>query len=147
MKKILLVLFAICVMSLLSCSEGVEEQAKMQMEKSIKYLAKDPDIKISDTKTIFKNDSLVVLQCVTRGLNGFGGYTRSDVEYIYRIENGGKREESIVNLEESESVIDISKKMQETNPSNNPNTEARDSAYIVLNATLRLAFSGHEVKE
>lgn len=142
-----MVLSTICLIALLSCSGGIEEQAKMQMEKSIKYLAKDSNIKISDTKTVFKNDSLVVLQCVMRGVNGFGENARSDMEYIYKIEKNGKRKESIVNLEENESVLDASKRMLETNPSNNPNGKARDSAYIVLNATVRLTFGGHEVEE
>lgn len=49
-----LYLFFLVVVLTTSCSNGVESDAKQQMEKTMKELAKDPSsAKISDVKTLF----------------------------------------------------------------------------------------------
>ena len=46
-------------------------------------MSKNPEtFKIDNVKAVISNDSLCVLQFITRGQNGFGGYSRSEMEYV-----------------------------------------------------------------
>lgn len=103
MRKILFALTVIYCMY--SCSVNIESEAKEQMEKTIKSLAKDPNATISDTKIVFETDSLIAMRCILRGVNGFGGYTRSEMEYIYGVYYDGKRKEYLIDLEDDESYV------------------------------------------
>lgn len=141
MKKYLFALAVICC--LMSCSGNIENEACVQMEKTIKSLAKDPNAQISDTKVVFKTDSLIALQCVLKGVNGFGGYTRSEMEYIYGLYHDGKRMEHLIDLEDDESVvkscIDFYKK---DHPKENIDDKTKE---IGINIGLYLLIAGHEV--
>lgn len=90
----------------MACSDKLEKEAKKQMETTILNLAKDPNAQISDIKTTFKADSLIVMNCVVRGLNAFGGYARNDMEYTYTIRKDGVRMELVRNLDNEESVLE-----------------------------------------
>lgn len=90
----------------MACSDKLEKEAKKQMETTILNLAKDPNAQISDTKTTFKADSLIVMNCVVRGLNALGGYARNDMEYVYAIRKDGMRMELVRNLDNKESVFE-----------------------------------------
>ncbi len=53
------------------------------MEKTMLEMSKNPEtFKIDNVKVVISNDSLCVLQFITRGQNGFGGYSRSEMEYV-----------------------------------------------------------------
>lgn len=81
-------------------SQSVEEIAVKQMKKTVLELAKNPDtFNVSDIQPIISEDSLVILHCITRGQNGFGGYSIGQLEYIYFISPDGKRYEAINDLE------------------------------------------------
>ena len=111
MKKIALFMF--CSILLTACSNGVEKDAKQQMEQTMKELAKDPSsVQISDVKTMFANDSLCILHFKFSAKNGFGAMRTSLYEYVYLVHdlNSEKesRRESVIDLEDKDakSVLD-----------------------------------------
>jgi len=112
MKKILLLM---AVLSFISCSsnkenkDSFEEKAKKQMEQTMLEMSKNPEtFKINNVKAVISNDSLCVLQFVTRGQNGFGGYSRSEMEYVL-VKSKGKNG----TLEYYESLKDLNEKGKE----------------------------------
>lgn len=145
MKKFYFILLAMILpmIAFTACSD-IESDAKEQMQKTIKNLAKDPDTQISDTKAMFKTDSLIVLHCVVRGKNGFGGYTRNDMEYIYGIFKDNTRMESLQNLDEKESIL---KTFARIYKEDHPNDKSPDSKTIEIGVTMQLAFFGREIEE
>lgn len=87
--------------------------AKQQMEATMKELAKDPSsVAISDTKTMFTNDSICILHFRFSAKNGFGAIQTSLCEYVYLIDeyntNNEKTYEAVINLDDKEkkSVLD-----------------------------------------
>ena len=103
MKKYLWCL--ICAVFMCACSNDIETEARSHMENAVKQLAKDPNPHISDVEIVFKTKDLIVLQCIIKGMNSYGGYSTSNVEYIYGIMDKGKRMESVQILGEKESVL------------------------------------------
>ena len=88
MKKIAMVF--VCLMTIVaftSCgTNGIESDAKENMEALLKDLAKNPkSLEITNVKALFVSDSCVVLTCTTSGQNGFGGYHKSRFAYLYTI--------------------------------------------------------------
>lgn len=145
MRNVLFVLsFIFC---LCSCSVGIENEASKQMEKTLKSLAKDPNAQISDTKVVFKTDSMIVLHCVLRGVNGLGGYTRSEMEYIYGIFSDGKRQEALQDLKDNKSIVKSSNENYRKIKADNPDDNSLDSIKnIEMNIIFRLAMFGREIE-
>lgn len=107
MKRFVFIICTVCLsMMFVACSDRLTKEASKQMKITISQLAKDPNAQISDTKTTFKADSLIVMNCVVRGLNAFGGYARNDMEYVYAIRKDGVRMELVRNLDNEESVFE-----------------------------------------
>lgn len=85
-KTILSMLLAVMAVALVSCNKAssFEKQAKKQMEKTLKEMAKNPEtFQITNVETKFSNDSTCVLHIKTKGQNGFGGWSISNLEYVY----------------------------------------------------------------
>lgn len=84
MKKILFsLLLAVITVGVTSC-DSFEDAAKKQMENTLKEMSKNPEtLEISNIETMFANDSTCVLHAKTKGQNGFGGWSTSDIEYVY----------------------------------------------------------------
>lgn len=87
MKKILFIMAAVLFMAACTSNVGTiesfESKAKKQMEQTMFEMSKNPEtFKIDNVKAVISNDSLCVLHFVTRGQNGFGGYSRSEMEYV-----------------------------------------------------------------
>lgn len=83
MKKILL-LMAVALAFVACADNSLESKARKQMKTTMLEMAKNPEsVKIDNVKAVISNDSLCVLQFVTRGQNGFGGYSRSEMEYVF----------------------------------------------------------------
>lgn len=143
------ILFAICATFLCACSVGIEKDATEQMEKTIRYLAKDPDLQISDTKAVFKTDSMIVLQCLIRGKNGLGGYKRSEIEYVYGIFGDGATMECLQDLEDKESVLKVAERVfKEVNAESFSDGSKLDSIQnIKVSIVALLSFFGNEVKK
>ena len=87
MKKYYSFLFLMLIsIVLLSCSKASkqEKEAKEIMPQTLRENAKDPSsVKISDVKTVFRNDSLCILHLLFTAKNGFGIESSSKVEYVY----------------------------------------------------------------
>lgn len=153
MKKIFfLPFFTLFFMS--ACSTNLESIAKKQMEKTMNELAKDPSsIQISNVETVFSNDSICILHFKFSGKNGFGGFSSNNIEYIYLIRNrDGKktRHESLIKLDEKESILNQAKKdYQEKKWENEYNKKLSDNNkkawYIFFNADLYMLFNGREI--
>lgn len=143
MTRLIYILFAMIL--LCACGHSTESKAKAQMVKTIKDLAKDPDVKVSNIKTVFDNDTLVIMQCVVRGLNGFGGYTRSEMEYVYLYDHKDKKaKEALLDMDKSviKQASEAYKESLEMNPAN-----ADSITHIVMSAVINLAFRGRDVEE
>ena len=68
----------------MSSCNSFENDAKNTMHNTIKELAKNPDTyKLSNEEVVVSNDSLVIIHCIGKGQNGFGGWSSSRIEYIY----------------------------------------------------------------
>ena len=155
MKK--LTLFLICSILLTACSNGVEKDAKQQMEQTMKELAKDPSsVQISDTKTMFSNDSLCILHFKFSAKNGFGAMRTSLYEYVYlvhdRFSNKETRRESVIDLEDkgSMSILDnarknYNEKFLETDSISSLKDEDRKAWHIYMAANMHMIFGGRTV--
>ena len=98
---LLLPLFYSC-----NSSGNVESMAKKQVTQTMKELAKNPEsISIQNMKTVFLTDSICVVHFVFRGQNGFGGYSRENIEYMYCIQSSGDIYEALINLDENKSKL------------------------------------------
>lgn len=100
MKKI----FLCCSLLLLCCCNNnlnIERLAEEQANKTVREFARNPkSVTVSDVKTIFKTDSTCVLHFTFRGQNGFGGYSRQEIEYIYYLADTNRAYECIIDLKE-----------------------------------------------
>ena len=92
------------VLLLLCCCNGkkdIESMAKKQAEKTMREFARNPEsIVFSDMEVVFKTDSTCVIHFVQRGQNGFGGYSREEIEYMYCVQLSGDVYECVINLDE-----------------------------------------------
>lgn len=109
------VILFLALLVLCSCN-SFEDEAKDQMEKTMKELAKNPDTyQISNIKTLFVCDSLCILQFTTHGQNSFGGWNSSRLEYAYYYtsEEDGSRKyhEFLTDLDEKSSPYEKSVEM------------------------------------
>ena len=99
MKKI----FLCCSLLLLCCCNNnlnIERLAEEQANKTIIEFARNPEsVTISDMTTVFKTDSTCVLHFTFRGQNGFGGYSREKIEYIYYLADSNCVYECIIDLD------------------------------------------------
>ena len=155
MKKIALFMF--CSILLTACSNGVEKDAKQQMEQTMKELAKDPSsVQISDVKTMFANDSLCILHFKFSAKNGFGAMRTSLYEYVYLIHdlNSEKesRRESVIDLEDKDakSVLDnarknYNEKFLETDSISSLKDDDRKAWHIYMAASMHMIFGGRTV--
>lgn len=84
MKKILYsLLLAVIAVGVMSCN-SFEDEAKAQMKKTLKELAKNPETyKITDVDVKFCNDSICVIHTQEKGQNSLGGWNSSRSEYVY----------------------------------------------------------------
>lgn len=108
MRKVLWLI--VCLMTMVigfaSCS-NIESDAKRSMKQCMEEIAKNPrSLEISNIKTLFKNDSCVVLTYFASGQNGFGGYNKSKYAYLYTIQNfniiGTKKVYSVLELDDDD---------------------------------------------
>ena len=84
MRKVYFILFSIFITLFISSCNSFESDAKNTMHNTLKELAKNPDTyKLSNEEVVVSNDSLVIIHCIGKGQNGFGGWSSSSIEYIY----------------------------------------------------------------
>lgn len=141
-------------MTFFGCSDGLENAAKKQMEKTMRELAKDPEsVKISDIKTVFLDDSLCILELKATAKNGFGGVESSRLEYMYRIRHiNGEEEihESWLDINEKGSLMELARNYYETKMMDFGNIkemspEEKKSWYVHLVADMYLVFKRRKV--
>ena len=83
MRKVYFILFSIFITLCVSSCNSFESDAKNTMHNTLKELAKNPDTyKLSNEEVVVSNDSLVIIHCIGKGQNGFGGWSSSRIEYI-----------------------------------------------------------------
>lgn len=122
---------------LCACSSPLNKEAKEQMEKTLKEFSKNRDIQISNTKTVFEIDSLVIFNCVVREVLENGLDVPIKEEYVYLLGNDGKRREYHTGLEINGvqdvdlSVFSIARKRAEEF---GQNYEQDSAKYIILAA-------------
>lgn len=76
-------------------------------------MAKNPDtFSINNVKLVYESETGVVLQFITKGQNGFGGYSSSMCEYYYQIREDGAYE-AVIDLDEDDSFAERTKDMLE----------------------------------
>lgn len=150
-------LFVVLSSLFLACSNGVEKNAKQQMEQTMKELAKDPSsVQISDVKTMFANDSLCILHFKFSAKNGFGAMRTSLYEYVYLIHdlNSEKesRRESVIDLEDKDakSVLDnarknYNEKFLETESISSLKDDDRKAWHIYMAASMHMILGGRTV--
>lgn len=148
---------SIFVLALCACSNSVENDAKKQMELTMKELAKDPSsVKIFDVETMFSNDSLCILHFRFSAKNGFGAMRASLCEYIYivhgRFSDNETRRESVINLDDKEekSVLEYAhknynEKLLETDSISSLKDEDRKAWHIRMAANMHMIFGGRTV--
>lgn len=84
MRKVYFILFSMFITIFISSCNSFESDAKNTMHNTLKELAKNPDTyKLSNEEVVVSNDSLVIIHCIGKGQNGFGGWSSSRIEYIY----------------------------------------------------------------
>lgn len=104
MKKY--ITFIIGVLLIASCSNGLENRAKEQLKKTMKEKLDNPDsAKLTNVKTELNNDSLCIIHFKCKAQNGLGVYNSTDYEYIYLKCDKDCYRESLIDLDEKESVI------------------------------------------
>ena len=107
MKNFIIIILGVMLMT--SCSNGLENQAKEQLKKTMKEMLKNPDsATLTNVKTELNNDSLCIIHFTCKAQNGFGGYASTKYEYIYlKMEREDKTiyKEGVFDLEDTESVI------------------------------------------
>ena len=155
MKKMKLAWGLLVLVLIASCSTGLESDAKKQMEKTMKEIAKDPSsVQINNVETMFSNDSICILHYKFSGKNGFGGVSSDEMEYIYITYHlKGKKitKETAFKLDEKESILKTArdsyreKKWEVTDKMKNMNDEDKKAWYIHFEAQLYMFFNGREV--
>lgn len=129
MKKLIFLLSI--TLLFISCVSGIESDAKKRMKLTIKELAKDPNIQISDIKVLFQTDSLAIIQCVTRGINGFGGYSRNEMEYLYAITDDGKVMEKMTDKDKHQGVYSYTLNVLKANREFNSSSTGKNPSEAV----------------
>ena len=139
MRRIAIMLaMSVSVLLLLAaCKTGIERKAEKQLKATLLELAKNPEtFDISKVETKYCCDSLCILHCMTKGQNGFGGYSSSYIEYIYLIDKG-KRYECVTDLEDESSVFTAY---------GDPEKLSEDKAdRLYLSSVIRCVLDGREV--
>lgn len=149
----------LALLSITSCN-GVEGEAKKQMEKSMKELALNPEtIKIDEVKTKYVSDSVCVLYVRSHGQNRFGGWANSKEEYLYCLINdedeGIIKYEAFIDLKKKPSVLDTAEKtLQENNGLNDALQKGQNksgldpkSSLIELFAKCTAMLSGRKIED
>ncbi len=110
MKKLFLLFISITLM--VSCNSIVKD-AEKQLEKTMMEMAKNPDtFSITNVKVVYESETGVVLQFITKGQNGFGGYSTSKCEYYYQVREDGAYE-AVMDLDEDDSFNERAEGMLE----------------------------------
>lgn len=76
------------------------EDALNQMDATIKGVVADPHPVIDNVENVFVSDSVVILHCIIRAHNAFGGYAKQETEYVYGICEDGTLKESLENMDD-----------------------------------------------
>ena len=74
------------------------EDALNQMDATIKGVVADPNPVIEYVENVFVSDSVVILHCIIRAHNAFGGYAKQQTEYVYGICEDGTLKENLENM-------------------------------------------------
>lgn len=155
-KGFFIILFTL---SIIACTNSVERDAKQQMEKTMKELAKDPSsAQITDVKTMFADDSLCILHFRFSAKNGFGAMRTTNQEYIYLVHNrfseNETRREMVTDLDDKDekSVLDkahenYDEKFLETDSISSLKDEDRKAWHIHLATNMHMLFRGRTVGE
>jgi hypothetical protein len=138
MKKIMFMLIVSFVI-FVSCKTPIERKAKKQLRETMYSLAKNPDsYKIHDTEIKYHTDSLCIIHCDCSGQNGFGGYNRSKIEYIYLLTENCTYE-VVRDLDDNKSIF--------YNHSDLTHLSKTDSADIESAAIIYCIFNGRKISQ
>ena len=152
MKKIfcLLALAVFC-----SCSNGLKNEAKKQMDKTFKEIAKDPSsVSFSNVKVMFDNDSICIINLNVSAKNGFGAITTKEYEYVYMIDTRDStkcKREMVRDLSEDESIMDMARKDYQAKDWSKGSyieklsDDDKKAYYIYFYAKINSIFSGRKV--
>lgn len=97
-----LLLIITLIITLASCQQNLESEAKKQLKTTMKELLKDPDsATLTNVQTAYSSDSVCVIYFDCKAKNGFGGYSSSYMEYLYCIDkekSNGERIELVSSI-------------------------------------------------
>ena len=149
------VLLILSTFFLISCSKGLENEAKLQMEKTMKELAKDPSsVQISNVDIKYSNDSICIIHAKFSGKNGFGGVGSNEIEYVYlvgtNVKTGEKtKSESVIKLDEDKSVLkkahDLYDQYKDSEDYKSMSDEEKKAHIIFDTAVVHIAFFGRDI--
>lgn len=152
MKKIVYFFF-LCL--LCSCSGSIKKEAKEQMEKTFKELAKDPSsVSFNDVKVMYDNDSICIIQLKFSAKNGFGAMISSDMEYVYLIDTKDSTKcarELVRKLDEKESIMTLArrdyqgKEWKKGSPVDKMTDDEKKAHFIYFNAYIATLWGGRKV--
>ena len=152
MEKIiyLLILAVFC-----SCSNGLQDEAKKQMEKTFKELAKDPSsVSFNNVKVMFDNDSVCIINLNFSAKNGFGAILTKEYEYVYLIDMSDStkcKREMVRDLSEKESIMSIARNDYQAKDwgkgsyVDKLSDEDKKAYFIYFNAYINSIFGGRKV--
>ena len=151
MKKFIFYLFTVALFC--SCSNGLENEAKKQMEKTFHEIAKDPSsVSLNNVKVMFNNDSICIINLNMSAKNGFGAIATKKYEYVYLIDIKDKSKvEMVRDLSEEESIMNIARKDYQAKKWDNVfnkekmSDEDKKASYIYFNAHLLSIVGGRKV--
>ena len=118
-KYIFVILLSITLFGCTNKTDEYEKQAKEQLEKVLKRVAKNPETyKISEVETAYKQDSICIIRFTGHGENSFGGSSASRYEFVMVSTQQNTDEQitmcMLIDLDEGESVLKKYKKMNVT---------------------------------
>ena len=147
MKNLLFIILGVLMIA--SCSNnGLEDQAKEQLKKTMKELLKNPDAAdLTNMTTKINNDSLCIIHFNCKAQNDMGGDGSTNYEYIY-LKHDNDYREGLFNLDEDESVIAKAKKGLDSDKdtaNENITKEELEMNAIYLMALGSVLFDGREV--
>lgn len=152
MKKIIYLLF---LAVFCSCSNGLQDEAKKQMEKTFKELAKDPSsVSFNNVKVMFDNDSVCIINLNLSAKNGFGAIMTKEYEYVYLIDmkdSTKSKLEMVRDLSEKESIMNMArndyqaKDWSKGSYVDKLSDEDKKAYYIYFNAYITSIFGGRKV--
>ena len=135
-KYIFVILLSITLFGCTNKTDEYEKQAKEQLEKVVRRVAKNPDTyKLSEIETAYKQDSICIIRFIGHGENSFGGSSTSRYEFIMVSTRQNTDEQvtmcMLTDLDEGESVLKKYKTMNVTPTSNDAVSVAtkEDSIY------------------